>query len=230
MENSDVNLNQISNELIGSFVDKDASELVSTLGDTTIDELTDNKALEAVPILSILVKLAKGGNDVKNYLFTKKVLGFLIEAHKLPNKKTAKFIGKLSDSSKYSKKVGITIIEILDSFSRPEKAVILAKVFKAYLSEEAMTTEEFIKYAEIIDACYVADLDWLCQPRARSGDMDHLIAVGIVEALDLKTIYEEVNKGLGMAISLGSMTTSVSNPNHRLTKVGIELKRILSQY
>ena len=81
----------------------------------------------------------------------------VLRALKIPQKKRDDFIKRLNSIPKQQRRVGNTLILILERLDDLDKPAILAKCFIAYLND-IVTFEEFRRLAIAIDRAYISDL------------------------------------------------------------------------
>lgn len=216
--------------LIQSVSSPGIEELSIEAGESLLDaglDLANNDALKSVPIISHIVNGVKGVISIKDKLYVRKVLKFLFETAKITPKEREKFERKLADNPKERQRLGTTLIEILDSISTSEKAPMLAKVFRAYVAED-MKIDEFVRLCEMIDKSYLSDL--LGLQNQERYDSQGLVNSGIKNALDMKNIYEQINRALGQSIAMGGMSSVAPSFDAGFTKDGANLRRILKTY
>ena len=104
---------------------------------------------------------------------------------------------------------------------------MLAKVFRAYVAED-MKIDEFVRLCEMIDKSYLSDL--LGLQNQERYDSQGLVNSGIKNALDMKNIYEQINRALGQSIAMGGMSSVAPSFDAGFTKDGANLRRILKTY
>ncbi len=216
--------------LIQSVGSPGIEELSIEAGESLLDaglDLANNEALKSVPIISYIVNGVKGVMSIKDKLYARKILKFLFETSKITTEQREKFEQKLAENPKERQRLGVTLIEILDSIATSEKAPMLAKVFRAYVAED-MKIDEFVRLCEMIDKTYLSDLIGL-QNQDRYTSQG-LVNSGIKKALDMQNIYEQINRALGQSVQMGHMSHVQPNFDAGFTDDGANLRRILKTY
>ena len=137
--------------------------------EATIDFLSDNEIVKAIPILSNFVKIWRGAKDIQGYLLAKKLEKFIadpsLQSHRFKNNLTQ----RVANSPAEAKKVGETLFLVIDKFIDLDKPELLAKVFRAYM-DGVMTTSDLLRLAQAIDMAFPGDLNDLLA--AQEGPVD----------------------------------------------------------
>lgn len=190
-------------------------------------DLLHNNILKGVPIVSNVVNGIEGIISIKDQLYVRKIMKFLFEACKITEKQKEKLEQKISLDPDEAKRAGEALLEILDSIAKSEKAVVLGKVFRAYVAED-MSTDDLVLLCEMVDRAYLQDLNGLENDKYYNSQ--GLVNSGIKNTINMRQIAEEVDKHMGYAISMGGMTTVGPNFDAGFSKAGGELRRILREY
>ena len=148
-------------ELEQSFIDVIATseglDILSDVGELTLDQLLDDGIVKNIPFLGTLAKLYKAGVGVKNYLFARKLQRFLsVLSNVSPNERQA-FTQRLEDDKPFRKQVGETLLVILDRLDDMRKPDLVARAFVAYITEE-IDFDTFHRMSSVIDRCFLPDL------------------------------------------------------------------------
>src|SRR5882757_4297819 len=81
----------------------------------TIDSLLKDDLLKEIPIVKTLVSFAKLGVNIRDRLFLKKIISFMIELKDKSPSERSIMINKIDDSKEYRVKVGEKLLYIIDS-------------------------------------------------------------------------------------------------------------------
>jgi hypothetical protein len=133
-------------------------------------DLTD-KALEAaggIPVVGHLQKLWKVGSSVQTYLFIKKMVRFLAELKDIPQEERQAQIEKLEGDAKEEKKVGETLLLILDRLNNMQKPAMVGRAFKALLKGE-ITQIQFESISHAIDTLSISQIAEVARFYGTSG-------------------------------------------------------------
>ncbi len=232
----------ISDSLMSSVVNDYSSSALMEMGESLLDgataSLLDNDVLTKIPVLGTLVGFTKGMLAFRDRRYASKILSFLAETAKASNEDKQKYREKLDNDPKECTKAGEVVLDIIDKITSAEKAVMIGKVFRAYMREDEMTTAQLIHLCEIIERAYLQDLE-----RLRDGGMynnANLESVGIKKPLSEDAVNELIQKAMKQADEnrereFSSVRTGMSPPiavyptmnELGLTPEGFELIRIL---
>lgn len=192
-----------SDELGKSLIDTVGSaggvDLLSDLGEVALDAATNDGILADIPILGSLLKLKKIGVSVRDHLFAKKLKRFLVAVSKMPAEERQAFTEEMDADPEIKRKVGETLISMLERFDEPEKAELLAKSFRFYLGGKLSFTA-FHRIARAIDRCMVSDLKFVHNyERATDAFPEEafdLASCGLIEIVGIPTIKSEDSRNM----------------------------------
>lgn len=109
------------------------SELVDTGIDITeiaIDQLLNEGLLKEVPVVKSLIAFVKTGYSIRDAIYIKKILLFVLGVQKISEEKRLNFLKDISVFSKEKNRLLEKIFITLDRIDDSEKAILLAKAFK----------------------------------------------------------------------------------------------------
>jgi hypothetical protein len=142
-----------SPELVG--IGEDFSEVV-------LDSMLDDGVLQDIPVVGTIVKVFKGAMDIRDRIFIAKVARFLFGLSRVPLKRRQLFKEKMNANNKFRRKLGSTLILLLDRLDDIEKPDFVAFCFIAYLND-AITFETFRRVTSAIDIAFLEDLKGICR-------------------------------------------------------------------
>jgi len=148
----------INSTLDSSLVSDELINITTELTEVSIDSLLQDGILKDIPIIGTLIGLTRIGVSVRDKLFLKKVLLFLYQLKDIPGEKRQSFIEKINSENKFKTKVGESIMLLVDKINDYSKADYLGKLFGATI-EGKIDYATFLKLANVIDKCYIPDLD-----------------------------------------------------------------------
>lgn len=93
--------------------------------------LADNEAIAAIPIVSTAVKVARGIDDLRSRMFAAKLESFVSDPSLRNSLAADRIKQKFAESPEAGKKIGETLLLVLDRFIDMDKPAMLAKVFVA---------------------------------------------------------------------------------------------------
>lgn len=151
-----------------SDVAQDAIELA--LDSALADGLAKN-----IPVINTIVRLGKTAFAIRDYFLIKKVLVFLAELKDVSPQERAAFIRKIETDKDYQRRVGETIILLIDRYDHLDKPRLMAKLFSAYIKDE-MDYETFLRLSTAIDKAFIDDLNKLLEYfSGRTGPNDQIV-------------------------------------------------------
>jgi hypothetical protein len=126
------------------------------------------------------------------------VYKFLFQLKDIPSQRRQEFIKKIESEPRYEKKVGETLIVLIDKLDDLDKPVLIGKLLK-YVIEEKHDFDDFLRISTVIQKAFLPDLLSLkkpfsaeyCNPMIR----EHLITLGLVSlGLDFDTRESTLRK------------------------------------
>ena len=122
-----------------------------------IDAFTENEILKSIPVVGTAIKVIKGAGDIRDRLFAAKLMTFLKALENVDPDIREKMRQRVAESPNESKKVGETVLLLLDRLSDLDKADIIAKIFIAYAYGH-LKSNEFQRVSQAVDQAFVYDL------------------------------------------------------------------------
>jgi hypothetical protein len=175
--------NKPEDNLLKSIINPELKNATKESLELGIDEMTKNKLIKKIPVLDWVLVGYETIISVRDYLFIKKISKFLFEQTKVSIKDRKQWLEKCR-KSKNMNKIGSTIIELIDKVNSIEKAKILGMFFR-YQINNKITTQEFIRIAEMINAVYLDDLNYFLNKNENclgelGDEVDHLLSTGFL--------------------------------------------------
>jgi len=155
--------------VLKSAVSSEAKDIAVEWSQFGIEKLLAEGALKDAPMLGTVVKICTMTKTIRDHLFMRKVLDFLRACPQFNDLEKMGFAREhLSDPEKI-KKLGDTMVLILDKLDDLEKAEILAKLFAA-LVRKHIDYSDFRRLAAGVDRAFIEDLKILA---AQSPRLEH---------------------------------------------------------
>ena len=126
----------------------------------------------------------QAGFDVRDYLFLKKLVRFLVALQEVEAEDRRDFQKRIEEDKGFRKRVGENVLLLLDRADDMAKPDLLGKAFLAFLSG-AVTFEQFSRMAAGIDRCLLLDLKLLVDAKYNRIDEPagaNLLPSGLVVA------------------------------------------------
>ena len=147
----------IGKTLITTIKNPDTIDLLSDYSELGLDSILEEGVLKDVPFFGTIIKVFKAGSKIKEGIFVKKMVKFLVELTNTDIKKRVEQIDKIENDPKYKQKVGETLIMIIDRLDHFDKASIVGKLFAAFLGQK-IEYDNFQRLSFIIDKVFLGDL------------------------------------------------------------------------
>lgn len=141
-------------------MDETKSNLIESSSDIIeygLDFFIENEAVKDFPVLGTAIKIGFTIKSISDKIFLKKVERFLFRFNELNAKEKYDMIVNIKLEEKTRKKVGESLILLIDRFSDFDKPEILSHCFLAYLRGQ-LTLENFLRLGNAIDFSYSPDL------------------------------------------------------------------------
>jgi hypothetical protein len=151
-------LNNLSSSLEKTIKDTDLQNVTIDLAETITDSFFNDGIGKDIPILGTIIGLAKSAINLKDRLFIKKLIYFLVNLNSIPKTKRKEMIDLTDSSDKYTIKVGEKLLYIIDKCDDHKSAEKVGKLFNTFLND-SITYSEFLRAATIIDKVFSEDLE-----------------------------------------------------------------------
>ncbi len=141
---------------------KDSPILEAALenAEALIDVLIDNEILKGIPVVGTAIKAIKGAGDIRDRLFAAKLSTFLKSLERVGPDLKEKIRQRVAENPDQSRKVGETVLLLIDRLADLDKADIIAKVFIAYAFGH-LKSNDFHRIVQAVDQAFVSDLNIL---------------------------------------------------------------------
>ena len=173
-----------NNNLVESFenslLSNDKKDLIATVGDTSIDAVVSNGALDGIPILGILNGIYKVGKNVQTLRLCKKVAKFLYDTNSISQSDKERFIKEYTEINK--EKGAELLLNVIDKIDNINKIECLANMMKAKVNGE-ISIENFVRLCLVIEKLPYVDfcnLEKYKQDYSEVGTDDILLSAGVI--------------------------------------------------
>lgn len=195
-------------ELTQDFEKSLFRESIDVIGDYIelgIDAFINDGVLKDVPIVNTIVAVLKVGKNIHDRNLLKQTLTFINEfnSNNISEEKIKEYREQIEkDPKKCAEELGRVLL-YLNNFIDKEKSIMLAKLFKAYVSQ-TITWNEFCEYSEIINRIFLEDLLILkcikegIKYKGKDGDnfrVERLYSLGIIGNI-MFADYEKLKKNI----------------------------------
>lgn len=162
--------NEIGKSLKETILKSELPELINDLGEIGIDSLLTDGVLKDIPVLGSVLAIGKTYGNVRDYLFTKKLIKFLQELTSLSSEERISLIEKLETDSGYASNIGEKVIGILSRLDDDSKPSIIAKAFKLYAAGHLsyIQLQRINNAIERLLICDLGNLEEFCNPASET--------------------------------------------------------------
>lgn len=204
----------VPEQIIDSIASPELKDIAIEFAELSIDQLFEDGPIKDVPIIGTLIKLLKGAKDIRDKIFIVKVAKFLCGMSKTSLEQRTSFQQKINEDKKIKRKVGESLVVILDRLDDFEKPELIAKCFSAYLGKK-ISYSEFRRLAIAIDIAFINDLKILLgqmveQDRYTENYLTNLSRTGLVDFNERKT-WKELGQTQFKISSLGQLFINIIN-------------------
>jgi hypothetical protein len=139
----------LESALIQSLDSSNLRDLTVDLAEVGIDQLLDDGLVRDVPILGTLARLRATIGIVRDHLFARKVAKFLVGVAKIDAAERKRFITEIRERDE-DKRLGETLVLLLDRLDDFQKPELLARMFRAYVKGQC-DLSMFRRLAAVVD-------------------------------------------------------------------------------
>lgn len=115
-----------------------------------------DKIFLEIPILKTIFSVKNTIIGIKERMFLKRFIKFVIEASSYSEKEKEKFFKKISDDKNLENR----LIEIIDKLDEDEKVLLMSNILKNYVNEK-ITRNQFFRYMKILLNLTFLDIEYL---------------------------------------------------------------------
>ena len=211
----------LGTSLVESVSKAGAGDIAAEAAEIALDSILDEGLLEEVPVFGWLKKSYNVVGTVRDRIFLKKVANFLAGTRNISERDRGQYLERIKSDPDFSKKIGESLVLLLERQEDFEKALILGKVFSRYVRGQ-IEYDQFLKLAKSIELAYIGDLRKLAEYYARIQSYDPQQGKPFADWLDDQTSQSLYSSGL---IRSEGVTGNTYHPND----VGEELLRCLEE-
>jgi hypothetical protein len=122
--------------LVRTVASNQLGDAIFDLAEVALDQNLAEGLLKDVPIVGILVKLARAGHSISEELLIRKLARFLTDLNTVPHQDRAKLLEQYPDTSDEQRVLGENLLLALERLDDVKKPAILARFFAAYIKSE----------------------------------------------------------------------------------------------
>lgn len=178
--------------LIRTIAVKELGQIAVDSTEIAIDSILSDGIIKDLPVIGKIKSFINIGITIKEELFIRKLLKFLIELQNISFVEREQFLNQYSNNSKEQQKLGDNLLLAIDRLDDVEKPILLARFFCSYIKGD-IDCEMFSRLAKALERLNLSLLSHLKWFYLRKG-----------ERID---ISEEIHHELSLA---GLITANIS--------------------
>jgi len=201
--------------LIKTIVRSELRQVATDLAEIGIDSILNDGFLKDVPVIATIKSVINVPVTIKEELFIRKLMKFLVELQSIPLSERQKILKRYPNGSKEQHNLGENIllaIDRLDDMSKPE---LLAKFFCAYIKDEI----DFIMFSRLARALERLNLSLLPHLKWFYLRVGEQIAIS-------EEIYHELSLAGIVTANLSDSGTIGGGAYYSCSELGFEFLRI----
>lgn len=182
-------------ETLFNPVVSDMSNSFAEIAEIGLDGILEEGLIKDIPILSTIVAICKTGLNLRERHFIRQTALFLkaFNDNALTREKIQSYREELERNPRKAEKEIGRVILLLDRMLEEKQAILLGKLFNAYLSE-LLTWAEFVEMTEANSRMFVSDYDELqdviCSPIKQEDDVSNQVLYKIHRLESLGLVIE----------------------------------------
>lgn len=194
-------------------------EYLGNLGEIAIDAILDEGLLKDVPVIGSLVGFTKTIRNAYDYVFTKKLIAFLLNLKECDPQKRANAIQKWKENSKYRIHVGEALIGMIQRCDDTIKAKWLSMLFYEMIlkrdeSRLFMRAEKIISSLSVMDVQAFIDIRPEKAFALRESECEPYVGSGLYKNAEIETPVDgnlDLSNRVCMLTKVGSWIYNVLN-------------------
>lgn len=149
---------EIELALLDSVAKDNLKGLIENAAEYTLDTILESEELKQIPVFGTLIKILNASSSIRDRLFAKKIYKFLASLKDVSPKQRLDFINKIEQKNNGRKRLGETILLLLERLDNMEKPDLIGKIFRKCILDE-IPYKTALRLCSIIDRVYFPDLD-----------------------------------------------------------------------
>lgn len=145
-----------------TLLDSTLSDACADISEIGIDSLLDEGIFKSIPIVNVLIGTAKTAQNIHDRNLLRQTIKFIntFNAGTINQKKLNKYREKITNDSRKSEEELGRVIILLNNNIDIKKSELLAKFYKAYVSE-SINWEQFCELSDVTSRLFISDLPLL---------------------------------------------------------------------
>ena len=115
-------LHKLPNQLVDSVYSPDLDDIAFEISEIGLDQFLDKDFIKELPVVGVIARIFKDSLDMRNRIFLAKVARFLFRLKDVTKEQNKAFEEKIRNDPNLKRKVGQTLVLILERLDNLEKA------------------------------------------------------------------------------------------------------------
>jgi hypothetical protein len=147
----------LGDSLLVSITKAGAGDIASDVAEIALDSILEVGLLETIPVFGWLIKGYNVFGAIRDRTFLKKIANFLNGTEDISVLDKEQFLEKIKADPVLSRKVGESLVLLLERHEDFEKSYILGKLFSRYVRGK-IEYEVFLRVAKAIEIAFIGDI------------------------------------------------------------------------
>lgn len=162
----------------------DRSVLEATLesGEVVLDVLLNGDALADIPFIGTAIKICRANDTLRQGIYSAKLAKFINDLNSAQQSDIEKLRLTINSSGEEARRVGETVLMILEQVTDMDKPVVLARLLLCY-AEGVISSVELRRLYQAINSAFMDDIkEFLAQPamdNRQAAWMENLVSAGL---------------------------------------------------
>lgn len=179
----------LESSLEETLMSEEIGSITTDMLEVGLDSFLSNEVLINIPVIGTITSFGKIALSIRDRLFIKKLLMFLNKVKEVPFEERQIMIEKIQKSEKEQEKIGEKLLYIIDKCDDSEKAIMIGKLFVAFLRQE-IDIASFVRASNIINNLLVDDIKHFVNNRwhyAKANQIRLYIPLGLFLMIEKDT-------------------------------------------
>jgi hypothetical protein len=172
--------NSLGVAIVEGMLNPEVKDLAAELGEFELDSFLDEGLLKEIPLLKTILACRKSWTAISDQVFLKKVASFLVDCPKFTKEEVEAFVIEHWRDPK-ARRLGDTLVLLLDRLDDLEKPTMLAKVFAAFVRKR-INYDAFRRLSAGIDLSFIQDLKALASQGVVLEEFTERYPLGLVRS------------------------------------------------
>lgn len=173
----DENNQILEGKLVQSIAAKELGSLTADCAELGLDALLNDGLAKDIPIVGTLIKAAKVGLNVRDRIYAKKIIGFLVQVGQTTQEQRDEFVKEYCGDVKRFEE---TVHLILEQAERFEKIKLVGKIFKACILGK-ITYGVSVRLSEMVNRAFWDELSSLIEGKETIFQKEKLYLAGFYD-------------------------------------------------